>query len=397
MSEIKDWSFALDALFEHVRADFPAEGTYHRAQAYVQGLLSPAERKNSWQLAEMLGEPTPYALQQFLYRAHWDAEAVREDLRTYVVEHLGAENAVLCLDETGFLKKGDRSAGVQRQYSGTAGRIENCQVGVFLLYASEKGSAFLDRALYLPESWTRDRERCRRAGISDAVLFAPKPQLAKAMLERAANAHVPFRWVTADSVYGDDRSLRLWLEEQGHAYVLAVTGKEYVPVPFRQRRISTLLEELPKTGWRRLSAGNGSKGPRGYEWQAQRLMPPLQEGFARLLLVRRSLSDPDEKTAFVCYAPLGTPLSTLIEVAGSRWSIEKAFEEAKGDVGLDQYEVRSVQGWYRHITLACLAHAFLVVARAQGSPPRGPKKGGLVRRQQSSLAAFKTQRGLLSV
>ncbi len=340
----------------------------HRAQAYLSGLLRPMERKNGWQLAEAVGDPTPYAIQHLLDRADWDADAVRDDLRAYVTQHLGDPAAVLVVDETGFVKKGTKSAGVAKQYTGTVGKIENCQVGVFLAYASPQGVAFLDRALYLPQEWTDDLARFRAAHIPDAVGFATKPQLARTMLERARAAGVPAAWVTADSVYGDDRRLRMWLEAHEQAYVLAVSGKEYVKVAatWTQRRVSPLLAEVaqqPVAAWQRLSAGAGAKGPRLDDCLRLPLVPPLQDGYERWFLVRRSHSDSEELQGYVTFAPAGTPLEELVRVAGSRWTIEVAFEAAKGEVGLDQYEVRSYHGWYRHMTLALFAQALLSVIR----------------------------------
>jgi SRSO17 transposase len=310
-----------------------------------------------------------------------------------VVESLGEKTAVLVVDETGFVKKGDHSAGVQRQYSGTAGRIENSQIGVFLSYTSSKGHAFLDRALYLPQSWTSDRERCHKAGIPDDVSFATKQELALSMLKRAHDSQTPFGWVTGDCIYGDYRPIRLWLETLPKGYVLSVSGKEYVNIAFNQYRVSRLLECVPKEGWTRLSAGKGSKGQRLYDWLRLPLMEPLFKGWGRWLLIRRSLSEPEKLTAYVCFGPKQTSLQTLIEVAGERWTIESGFEEAKGEVGLDQYEVRGFKEWYRHITLALLAHAFLSALRArtpeaiQGAEKRGP-------RRKDSLRAFKRSRGL---
>jgi SRSO17 transposase len=365
-----------------------------RVMAYLRGLLSEAERKNSWQVAEICGESTPYGFQYLLSRADWDAEAVRDELRHYVSQHLGDPNGVLVLDETGFLKKGAHSAGVARQYSGTAGKVENCQIGVFLSYASPLGHALLDRELYLPKVWTDDEERCRQAGIPADRPFATKPQLARQMLTRALAAGVPAQWVTGDSVYGDDRRLRLWLEGRPQPYVLAVSGKEYVWLGSQQRQVKTLLASLPAEGWTRLSAGDGTKGPRWYDWRWLPLAAPLEPGWGRWLLVRRSLSTPTELTAYVVFAPQATTLEDVVRVAGSRWTVESGFEEAKGEVGLDHYEVRSWTGWYRHITLAMWALALLTVMRAGTIAVETFKKSRRLSPEVSPLAAFKARRGL---
>jgi SRSO17 transposase len=365
-----------------------------RAMAYLRGLLSPAERKNSWQLAEMSGDLTPYGFQHLLRRALWNPDAVRDALRHYVIQHLGDPEAVLVIDETGFLKKGRHSAGVARQYSGTAGRIENCQIGVFLAYASRHGQTLLDRELYLPKEWTDDRDRCRQAGIPEDRCLATKPQLARQMLARAFATGMSAKWVTGDSVYGDDRRLRLWLESCPQAYVLAVSGKEYVWLGWQQRRVSTISATLPDEGWTRLSAGDGAKGPRWYDWCWLPVADPLEPHWRRWLLVRRSVSDPKELQAYVVFVPQDTPLAEVVRVAGTRWTIESCLEAAKGEVGLDHYEVRSWTGWYRHMTLAMWALALLTILRAGAMAMEAFKKSpplGL-----SSLAAFKAQRGLAS-
>ncbi len=367
-----------------------------RAVAYLRGLLSPAERKNSWQLAEVSGDATPYGLQHLLRRALWDADAVRNELRTYVIEHLGDPKAVLVIDETGFLKKGRHSAGVARQYSGTAGRIENCQIGVFLAYASRHGQVLLDRELYLPAEWTNDPPRCQQAGIPQDRHLMTKAQLAQQMLARAFAVGVPAAWVTGDSVYGDDRRLRMWLESCPQAYVLAVSGKEYVWLGWQQRRVKTILAALPAEGWTRLSAGDGAKGPRWYDWRWLPLAEPLEPGWRRWLLVRRSISEPTELAAYVVFTPRDTPLEVVVRVAGARWTIESCFEAAKSEVGLDHYEVRSWTGWYRHITLAMWALALLAVLRAGAIAVELLKKSPRSLRGASSLAAFKAQRGLRS-
>jgi SRSO17 transposase len=365
-----------------------------RAMAYLRGLLSPAERKNSWQLAEVSGDATPYGFQHLLRRALWDPDGVRDELRTYAIQHLSDPNGVLVIDETGFLKKGQHSAGVARQYSGTAGRIENCQIGVFVGYAGQLGHTLLDRELYLPQEWTNDRDRCRQAGIPEDRCFATKPQLARQMLARAFAAGVPAKWVTGDSVYGDDRRLRMWLEAQPQAYVLAVSGKEYVWLGWHQRQVKTVLAALPAEGWTRLSAGDGAKGPRWYDWRWLPLAEPLDPTWRRWLLVRRSLSEPAELRAYVVFAPQATSLEEVVHVAGARWTIESSFEAAKGEVGLDDYEVRSWTGWYRHITLAMWAYALLTVLRAGAIAVEAVKKSLPPPQTESSLSAFKAGRGL---
>src|SRR5215217_6729013 len=383
---VRSWTEQLDALDRRIAPHFSRSEVRRRAHDYLRGLLSPAERKNSWQLAEVAGNATPYGIQHLLGRANWDAEQVRDELRGYVIEHLGQEGAILVVDETGFIKKGDKSVGVKRQYTGTAGKTENCQVGVFLAYASDRGQAFIDRELYLPEEWTEDKERREQAGVPEQIGMRTKPQLAKQMLRRALAAGVEAGWVVADSVYGDSRRLGMFLEEREQPYVLALSGKAHVWAGFYQHRVSTLLESLRQGdsaleeaggGWRHLSAGDGSKGPRLYDWLRLPLNPPLQEGLERWLLVRRSIEDPDELTVYTVFSAEGTTLEELAKVAGMRWRVEIGFEEAKGEVGLSHYEVRSWVGWYRHISLALLAHAFLSAIRAKGQDIEAPQKGAL--------------------
>jgi SRSO17 transposase len=305
-------------------------------------------------------------VQRLLEEADWDEQAVRDELRTYVSEHMGEEGGILVVDETGFIKKGKKSAGVARQYSGTAGRRENCQVGVFLLYTSTQGAAFIDRALYLPQEWTQDRVRCREAGIPDAVAFTTKGELAQQMLERAFAAGVPARWVVGDTVYGYDE-LRSWLEEQQKKYVVAVSQTHPVWVAGRQQPVGLRAALLPESAWVVLSAGEGSKGARLYEWAWLQLPEQTEQahGRARWVLIRRSLSDPSKRAYYRAAGPAQTTLAELVAVAGSRWKIEEGFEQAKGEVGLDQYEVRAWRAWYRYITLSLLVYAALVVMQAQ--------------------------------
>jgi SRSO17 transposase len=395
----RSWVEELEALGDRLSPRFARSEVRERARDYVRGLLSRAERKNSWQLAEAAGNTTPYGIQHLLGRASWDADALRDDLREYVIEHLADEESCLIVDETGFIKKGENSVGVKRQYTGTVGKRENCQVGVFLAYASLRGQAFIDRQLYLPEEWALDKERRERAGVPEEVGMRTKPEIAKEMLGRALEGGVEASWVVADSVYGDSRRLGMFLEDREQPYVLAVSGKAYVWAGLRQHRVGEVLEALgrgellPEEGFRRISAGDGSKGPRLYDWLRLPLNPPMQEGFQRWLVVRRSIEDPEELTAYTVFAPEGTTLEELARVAGSRWRVEIGFEEAKGEVGLSHYEVRSWHGWYRHITLALFAHAFLAAIRSASlDVHRRSEKGG--RKSPGSLSEFKRKRGL---
>jgi SRSO17 transposase len=364
------WADGLVELHQRIGGRFGRVEPRRRALAYLQGLLSQVERKNSWWLAEQAGEVTPDGMQRLLNGSGWDADGVRDDLGDYVVEQLGDPGAVLVLDETGFVKKGDRSAGVQRQYTGTAGKHENCQVAVFLAYAAPGGVALVDRDLYLPRSWTDDRARCRAAGVPDEVTFKTKPQLGQAMVERALAAQVPFGWVTGDTVYGGDRRLRVWLEEHAIRHVMAVKCTEPLWAMTEhgpgQVAAQDLIAQVPAEQWLGINAGDGSKGKRLYDWTRMPLWRPgwpANVGF--WLLARRSLRDPSELAYYVCFAPADTSLVTLVQVAGRRWRVEEAFEQAKGEVGLDHYQVRQYPAWYRHVTLAMVALAFLAVTRAR--------------------------------
>jgi SRSO17 transposase len=383
--EIEGWAQELDALHARIAPHFERAEPRRRSLAYLKGLLSHAERKNGWQLAEEAGEGTPDGMQRLLNASRWDVDAVRDDLVAYVREHLADPAAILVIDETGFLKKGTKSAGVQRQYSGTAGKLDNCQVGVFLTYSSlvpAQTQVLVDRELYLPQEWITDLARRREAGIPDLVAFATKPELARRMLERACAAGLPAAWVTGDTVYGGSTPLRAWLEGRRQPYVLAVAANDGVDLPTGER---TSMHVLPKEiaayaldphEWRRLSAGDGSKGARLYDWAFVPLTPPTA-GFEQALLIRRPLDAPDDpkKLAYyLTFAPTGTLFETLIAVAGRRWAIEESLEAAKGEVGLDHYEVRHSHGWYRHITLSMLALAYLAVVRSR--LPTAGLKGG---------------------
>jgi SRSO17 transposase len=374
VKEARHWANAVDTLAALIGQRFPRAEPRQRAVAYVQGLVSPLERKNGWQLAEQAGDPTPYGVQHLLGRAVWSADAVRDDLRGYVVEHLGAPDGVLVIDETGFLKKGTKSVGVARQYSGTAGRIENCQIGVFLAYATGRGRTFLDRELYLPREWATDPVRRAAAGVPEEVPFATKPQLARQMIARALTAGVPCSWVTGDSVYGSAWHMRAWLEERRLSYVLGVTAQYRIFTGAEREWAAAVVGRLPVHAWSRVSCGAGSKGERVYDW-AQLQLREIAGQRHRWLLARRSHSQPTEIAYYVASGPHDSSLEQLAQVAGMRWAIEESFETAKGEVGLDQYEVRSWHGWYRHITLALLAHAYLTVMRAAALAANGaPKK-----------------------
>jgi SRSO17 transposase len=372
IEKIQGWAAGLETLHARIAGRFARAEPRRRVLTYLRGLLGNVGRKNSWQLAEHAGERTPDGMQRLLATANWDPDGVRDDLRAYVVEHLGDPGAVLVVDETGFLKKGTTSVGVQRQYSGTAGKVDNCQLGVFLAYASGKGRAMIDRELYLPEGWTDDPARCRAARVPEHVEFRTKPQLAQRMLARALDAGVPAAWVTADEVYGGSPALRGWLEDRGVWHVLAVKCTELLAVdglqgPMRQSA-EQLAAAVPAEQWIACSAGHGAKGRRLYDWTRVELATPAAAGMARWLLVRRRRRD-GELAFYACYGPAATPLVGLVRVAGTRWAVEEGFEQAKGEVGLDHYEVRKWPGWYRHITLALLAHAFLAVTRARATSP----------------------------
>jgi SRSO17 transposase len=354
----------LDELHGRIAGRFGRAEPRARAREYVTGLVAGLERKNGWTLAERAGEVSPDGMQRLLRWADWDIDGVRDDVRAYVVERLGAVDGVLMVDDTGFVKKGTRSAGVQRQYSGTAGRTENCQIGVFLAYASGRGHALIDRELYLPESWTADRDRCRAAGIPEEVEFATKPRQAIAMLARAVEAGVPFGWVTADEAYGQAKYLRVWLEERDICYVLATRrNDDMLTTDGATGRADELVAALPARAWRRISAGAGAHGPREYDWARIPVRIGWAPGRGHWLLARRSISKPTEIAYFVCYGPRRSGLADLAWTAGTRWRIEECFQQAKTDTGLDHYQVRTWRAWYAHITLSMLALAWLAGAK----------------------------------
>ena len=343
-----------------------------RARAFVLGLLSGLRRKNCWTIAEHAGDATPDGMQHLLAGARWDAAAVRDDLRGYVVEHLGDPGAVLVVDETGDVKKGTATAGVQRQYTGTAGRTENAQVAVYLAYVAPAGHALIDRELYLPSSWIADPARCQAAGIPAGTGFATKPALARRMLARALDAGVPAAWVAGDEVYGTDPRLRADLEERGMGYVLAVACRHRFTTGLRTCRADELTRRLPRSAWQRYSAGPGAKGHRYYDW-AWVATDPSQPGHHWLLIRRNRRTR--ELAYYRCYAPRHVPLATLVKVAGLRWPVEENFQASKGLAGLDEHQVRTWTSWHRWVTLAMAALAFLTITAATEHTTRPPPPG----------------------
>ncbi|MFE7113585.1 IS701 family transposase [Streptomyces sp. NPDC057575] len=332
-----------------------------RIRRLVLGLLSDLPRKNCWTIAEWAGEATPDGMQHLLNRARWEADAVRDDLRDYVVECLHDDQAVLVVDETGDVKKGSHTVGVQRQYTGTAGRIENSQVAVYLVYAGRRGHAAVDRELYVPRAWTDQPDRCRAAGLPPDTSFETKPELAARMIARFLDAghHAP--WIAGDEVYGGNPKLRTALEERATGYVLAVARSHEVITHGGKFRADTLAKKLPKRAWQELSAGAGAKGQRFYNWAVIALADP-RPGH-RHLLIRRNRTT-GELAYYRCYSPQLVPLTVLVRVAGSRWRVEETFQSGKGLAGLDEHQVRRYGSWSRWVTLAMLAHAFLAVVRA---------------------------------
>ena len=388
---------AFNELLTHIETVFASTLGHQSAKKYLTGLLSQVEHKNNWQLSEALGETTPYKLQQFLYRGRFSADKLRDHLQTYVNEKIGETDGVLVVDETGFLKQGKRSCGVKRQYSGTAGRIENCQIGVFLTYASKKGHTPIDRQLYIPKDWFDDKERCKKAGIPEKVVFQTKPEMALEMIKQATLKDISYRWVTGDCVYGDYRTIRMWLEEQRKGYVLCVSGKEYLQEEDQKVSVSSILKNLDVARWFLASCVDGSKGARVYDWQVKELPFPVINGWRRCLLVRRGRSDEGggELRAYVCFAPEDVSVQKLVEVAGVRWTVECCFAESKSKVGLDEYEVQSFSGWYKHITFACLAHALLsVISSGCSSSLDGAMSMQKYEPSSCSLVEFKKKRGL---
>jgi SRSO17 transposase len=373
------WREAFSAVLDRVESRFARYEPLRHAAGLLLGMLAPLERKNCWTIAEHRGDLTPDGLQHLLGRARWDVDAVRDDVRGYVLDAFADPGAVLIVDETGDLKKGVESVGVQRQYTGTAGRIENAQVAVYLTYAAPRGHALIDRALYLPKSWAEDGPRRDRAGVPAEVQFATKPALATQMIARAVAAGVPAAWVAADEVYGADPTLRHTMRQLGLGYVLQVAANRRVPTHAGPLRVDAIPALLPKRAWQTYSCGRGAKGHRDYAWAWIGLLPEpgdTQTSGEHHLLIRRNRST-GELAYLRCWTPRPTSLAELVRVAGQRWRIEESFQAAKGLAGLDQHQVRRWTSWHRWTTLAMLAHAFLAVATSI-ERERSPAPDGLI-------------------
>ncbi len=368
-NDVVRWAMELRHLHARITPFFARPEPRKRCLLYLQGILSDVARKNGWQLAEQAGERRPDGMQRLLSNAVWDQDRVRDELRTYVLEHLGAEHAIAAIDETSFPKRGDKSAGVAPQYCGTTGQVENCQVGVFLSYISPLGHTLLDRELYLPRHWVEDRQRCEEAGIPETVRFQTKCELARRMMERLHNAQVPIDWVVADTVYGNNLDLRTWLEEQGYWYVLAVANTEQIGImtPDGPRLMTVKQAEqllVKVQDWQCLSVRTGTKGPLLFDWACLPLFHRWADDQKHWLLIRRIPNNPTEKTYYLVFGPVGTTLEVMARAIGARWCIEEEFENGK-DIGLDHYEARSFVGWFRHMTLVLLVLALLTIVCAR--------------------------------
>ncbi|HUX76989.1 MAG TPA: IS701 family transposase [Anaerolineae bacterium] len=403
LEQVEQWATEFEDFHARFAPLFARSEPREEARRYLRGLLAPVERKNCWQMAEIVGEDDPQPMQRLLYSAHWEADEARDELECFVIERFGDEGGIGVVDETGFLKKGTKSVGVKRQYTGTAGKVENSQVGVLLTYFNRRAYTFLDRRLYLPEDWCTDEERRREAQVPDDVTFKTKPQLALEMLEHAWAQGVPMAWVTGDEVYGDAPYLRDAVAGAGKRYVLAVSSttpvwQERPPVeeptkgllgrPREKPRlakgapsgktVAAVITSLPGEIWQRLTVSEGEKGPRTYDWAAVRIVEsrdglPGPDGW---LLARRSVSDPTDMAYYLSNAPPETPVVALAEIAAARWSIETTIEEGKGEAGLDEYEVRYWHSWHRHVTLSMMAHAWLAsIRQAEGEKSAGSRHG----------------------
>ena len=402
--ELKEWATDFEAFHARFAPFFGRKEPREAVRRYVRGLLAPLPRKNCWQLAEAVGDPDPQALQRLLYPVAWDADAVQEELQRFVVEAFGSPEGIAVLDESAFVKKGAHSVGVKRQWCGTLGKTENCQVGVFLAYVSPRGYAFLDRRLYLPEEWALDAPRREAAQVPEALSFRTKGQLALQMLETAWKRGVPMCWITGDEVYGDTPTLRERIATEGLQYVLAIANKtpawterpgiesperyafgrprkhpRLAPGAPPSQSVAQIVAAWPEAQWQQLAIAAGEKGPRVYDWAAARIVIRKGKlpGEELWLLARRSVEKPEELAYYLSNAPGETPLLTLAQVAGARWRIEQGLEEAKGEAGLDEYEVRSWQSWHRHMTLSLMAHSWLTTIRRKERQREQEKKVAL--------------------
>jgi SRSO17 transposase len=372
--DVVRWAQELGRLHARIAPRFARPEPCRRALAYLQALLSPIERKNGWQIAEHAREARPDGMQRLLASAVWDADLVRDDLRAYILETIGAPGAIVVIDETCFQKQGKKSVGVQIQHCGTTGQRENCQVGVFLSYVTARGHTLVDRELYVPKRWFNDLQRCRKAGIPEATHFQTKCELAGIMLERMWQAQISISWVVADCVYGSNTTLRAWLEAHWYCYVMAVRCTEPIEIPTPTGRMRMTVAEaearfIQVQDWQRLSMGEGTKGPRWFDWACLPILHHCEEDGQHFLLIRRLPTDPSKKVSYLVFGPVGTTLSEMVEAISARWHIEEDFETAK-DGGMDQYEVRTWTAWYRSITLAMLAQAFLAGICAQEQDPQ---------------------------
>ena len=373
--ELEEWSDDFAAFQARFASLFHRREPREQCAKYLRGLVASVERKNGWQLAEVVGDETPDRTQRLLYQDQWDADEARDILQELVKETFGEGEGIGIVDESGFLKKGTHSVGVKRQYSGTAGKVENCQIGTFLSYATCRGHVFLDRRLYLPEEWSTDQTRRAQAKVPEDVRFQTKPEQAAEMLEHAWGQGIPMRWVVGDEVYGESVPLRDTIRANQRLYVLAVRSDTQVWVRHapgvtpagRLSTVATAVARWPESQWQRLVVAEGEKGPRIYDWACQRVLESRDGYFGppAWLLARRSVSDATEIAYYLAHASTDTPLLTLAQVASSRYTVEQCIEEAKGETGLDEYEVRYWHSWYRHITLSMMAHAWLAFVRAK--------------------------------
>jgi SRSO17 transposase len=360
------WRSGFDEVLDRIAPRFGRCEPLRNAGALMLGLVSDIGRKNCWTLAERCGHASPDRMQHLLSRAKWDADGVRDDLRAYVVDHLGDDDAILIVDETGDLKKGTHTVGTQRQYTGTAGRIENAQVAVYLAYAGSTSHALVDRELYLPQAWIDDAERRERGGVPADVEFATKPELATRMITRAVAAGTPARWATGDEVYGADPDLRAGIATLGLGYVLAVGSNRTVTTSAGTVRVDQLTRSLPRRAWRRVSAGTGTKGQRWYSWALVEITD-IAPGQHHLLARRNDKTG--ELAYYRCYSPDSVTLADYVRVAGRRWKVEESFQTGKGLAGLDEHQVRTWTSWHRWVSLAMLAHAFLIITTAAQRRP----------------------------